>query len=117
MTGIHREARAVAVASVCADRFGKFEIFHDLLFSKQDSIPFIPVARFAALAGIQDTVLFSSCIADDSANRVIERDIAAAKELGVEGTPTILVNQYLVIGNPGADGLDSLVGVALTNRE
>lgn len=41
---------------------------------------------------------FDACLADESPVPSIENDLAAAMELGAQGTPTILVNGVMAYG-------------------
>lgn len=117
MTAIHPQARALAMGSICAAKVGQFESFHDAVFAKQDSLAVLPLSRLAELSGIRDTNLFNSCLKDDSTRLIVEQDIDAGKDLGVRGTPAVLINQYLVMGDPGFGGLDSLITEALAHAQ
>ena len=41
---------------------------------------------------------FDVCLADESPVSSIENDVAAATELGAQGTPTILINGVMAYG-------------------
>jgi protein-disulfide isomerase len=110
---IHRLARPAAVAAECAGRQGTFEAFHDLLFANPESIGNKPWNRFAVEAHVGDTVEFDRCMDSRSATAVVDRDSAAAVALGVQGTPTFLINSLMVIGNPGFEQLNDYVKAAL----
>lgn len=106
---VRRFAHAAAHAAECAARVGRFEPLHDILFAQPDSIGTKPWTRFAYEAGVADTVAFSRCLDDPSVDSIISRDSSTAMALGASGTPTLLVNDLMVVGNPGFDRLDQYV--------
>lgn len=89
----HAHAVPAARASECAAAQGRFEPFHDALFSKQDSIGAIPWTRYAIAAGVEDLRGFDRCAGSAIPVAALERDTADGDRLGVRGTPTILVNE------------------------
>jgi protein-disulfide isomerase len=93
----HPYARSAARASICADRQGRFEAFHDALFT-QDSLNDAIWGRLAETAGIPDRARFDECLVSDESLAQVERDIAAGTRLGITGTPAILVNDALITG-------------------
>lgn len=99
----HPHARPAAHASICADRQGRFEAFHDALFARQDSLGDTEWRRLAAATGVADRAAFERCMESGAALEQVERDVAAGKRLGISGTPAFLVNGALITG--GAPGL------------
>ena len=97
LESIHPEALGAAVAAACAGRQGKFWAFHDVLFGDQAHLDETGLRVHAKDLGI-DLATFDTCRADPSVAQAIRRDEAAAKSLGITGTPTIL------IGRTGPDG-------------
>lgn len=94
----HAHAAAAARASLCAARQGRFERFHDQLFAHQDSLGVIAWSRLARAAGVEEPA-FSGCLESVTAAD-IEADVRAGDQLGVHGTPTLLVNDRLLRGAP-----------------
>jgi protein-disulfide isomerase len=94
----HEFSVAAAIAAECAARSVRFEAMHDLLYAQAESIGKRPWARFAAEAGVSDTVAFSRCVRQRSTIDAIARDTLAATALGVDGTPTFLINDLAVVG-------------------
>jgi protein-disulfide isomerase len=97
---VHPHATEAARASECAARQGRFEAFHDLAFSLQDSIGEIRWTRLAARAGVPDTTALGECLSGDRTADVVSEDVAAGSDLGIRGTPTLLVNDQLLMGAP-----------------
>lgn len=105
----HQFARPAAIAAECTARAHHFEQMHDLLFELQDSLGIASWTHFAQRAGVQDSVAFLACLRDPTVTARIEHDLALGRDLGVMGTPTILVNATEVVGSPPATLLDSLI--------
>lgn len=112
----HPYARNAARASICADRQGRFEPFHDALFARQDSLNDALWARLAEVAGVPDRKRFGECLRSDSSLAQVERDVAAGMRLGISGTPAVMVNDALITdGAPGV--LEEHVARALAASE
>ena len=60
---IHRHAERAAQAAECAGAQGRFPAFVDVLFEQQPSLGVKSWIRYAAEAGIQDTITFGRCAA------------------------------------------------------
>lgn len=99
----HKNAAAAARASICAGAQNRFEALHDQLFAHQDSLGLIPWSVLAARAGVPDGAAFGACMSNPTSPAEITRDMEAGTRLGVQGTPTFLVNERLLRGaTPGA---------------
>jgi protein-disulfide isomerase len=111
----HPYAMAAARASECAAEQGRFREMHDALFSDQGAIGEKPWSGYARAAGVPDSAAFARCLAGDAGAGHIRADVAAGDRLGVSATPTVLVNQYRMVG---AVPLDTLLAyVARASRE
>jgi len=86
---IHPEALPAAKAAVCADVQSKFRVFHDLLFARQSALRETDLAGYAAEVGLERKS-FSHCV-EESAQRIVDRDLEFAKQLGVVATPTFFI--------------------------
>lgn len=95
----HPFAAPAAHASICAERQGRFEAYHDAVFARQDSLHGDIWSTLAADANVPNLQLFSECMKESGPAQRIERDQAAARRLGVNSTPSILVNGTLVTGD------------------
>lgn len=105
----HSHARAAALAAECAGAQGKFNEYHDLLFANQDSLSARTWHGLAESARVPDLVAFDACTTNQALLLSIARDSAEAARLGVEGTPTFLLNDLKYVGNPGFDSLDAYI--------
>lgn len=105
----HRFAMEFAKGATCASRQGRFEKFHDEVFLAQESLADLGAEGFAARAGVADIGSFNACLSDDSVAEAIRRDITAAEEEGVRGTPTIFINGKRLPGVPDSTRLIRIV--------
>lgn len=105
----HEHAADAARASQCAAEQGRFEAYHDALFAHQKSIGQLSWAAFADTAGVADGNAFASCMSSTGTAAAVENDRSAAQRLGVRATPTLLVNNQLVVGAPNEEELVSMI--------
>lgn len=112
----HRHAIEAVRASECAAAQGRFEAFHDAVFAAQDSIGIVPWEHFAALAGIRDMSAFHDCAARTGPVPALARDTLIGRQLGVRGTPTLLINETLLEGAQPLDTLKLYVARVLHRR-
>lgn len=111
LTNIHRHAMAAAIAAECARAQGRFVSYHELLFSKQDSIGRLTWLELARRAGIPDLRRFEECSREGEPSKRIASDVAAGDRLGLYATPTVLLNGLLMSGVPSRATLDSLLKI------
>ena len=117
LTSIHPHAVEAAVASECAAAQQRFEPFHELLYARRDSIGKVPHEEFAARAGVPDAAAFRACMAGSAAKEAVRRDAEAAAGLGLNATPTFIVNGRMIVGAPAPGELEGLVQAALREAE
>ncbi len=95
LTTIHAEAMPAAKAAWAAQQQGKFWGYHDLLFASQDKLGedlYLEIAQKLKL----DLNKFKSD--RDQAETEINKDIALAKKIGIDGTPAIIMNDQYISG-------------------
>jgi protein-disulfide isomerase len=119
LTTIHKNALAAAQAAEAARVQNRFWEMHDLLYENQnlwteDINPRTIFLKFAADLGL-DTGLFARDMDGEQVKLRIEADQDAAAELGVIGTPTILLDGRQLrpeVTNPDGirKGIDYLLG-------
>jgi protein-disulfide isomerase len=87
----HPNARAAAEAAVCAHRQGKFWPFHEALYRNFGRLGRADLVRAAAAVGLN----LAAFTADLDAGRcaaAVDADLAEAKALGLDNTPSLFVN-------------------------
>jgi protein-disulfide isomerase len=90
----NEQAVRAAEAAACADDQGAFWRYHETLFLNQtgpNSFTDDRLKQMAAEMGL-DTAAFNSCLDSGEKRSDVEASIAAAREQGVDSTPTILIN-------------------------
>jgi protein-disulfide isomerase len=117
LTTIHPYALSAARAAECAHEQGRFSAFVDGLFEAQDSLGLKLWEVYAQGAGVPDSERFLRCINSGRDFLRIEAGQTLAAELGVLGTPTIVVNGWLLKGTPTADVLSQMVRDIAEGRE
>jgi protein-disulfide isomerase len=93
---IHKNAPAAAQAAEAARMQNRFWEMHDLLYEnqdlwKEDVNPRTVFLKFASDLGL-DTRRFARDMADRQVHLRIEADQDAATQLGISGTPTIIID-------------------------
>jgi protein-disulfide isomerase len=97
LTSIHPYAMPAALASEAAREQGKFWEMHDKLFANQPALAQTPYETYAKELGL-DLAKFKAAMASDKAKARVQEDAAQAQQLGVNGTPTFIVNGETVVG-------------------
>lgn len=97
------ESQLAARAGFCANEQGRFWDMHDWLFANQSEIQNAGgfgrerLTDMAAGIGL-DAEAFEQCMNDGAMGDKVEADRAYALELGVDSTPSFLVNEQLLKG-------------------
>ena len=96
LTTLHKNALTAAQAAEAARMQSRFWEMHDLLYENQDLWkddinPKSIFVKFAEDLGL-DTARFARDMDDKQVNLRIEADRSAAAELGIDSTPTLLID-------------------------
>lgn len=105
---MHKFAVPAARAAECARLEGKFESMLDELFSKQDSLGLKSWSSYALDIGIRDTSSFAQCTVRPGNVASIEAGRAMGEQLGVKGTPTVIINGWQY-SSPPYDSIAAIV--------
>lgn len=109
---IHPNARAAHRAAEAAGKQGKFFEMHDLLYENAQSWESSSNARsffdsYAKQLNLNiDT--YNTDFASENTNLIINADTAEGKRIGVEGTPTFVINGR-ILSNDERSSLDSFI--------
>ncbi len=114
ITSIHPQAKAAALAAICADQQSRFEAMSKLLYGKKDSLGLISWRDLATRAEVRDLDEFDRCVVGEAAEEILVRDSLDAVELQVIGTPTVLVAGRRINGSVPKDQLKRLLGLKAT---
>ena len=91
----HQQAMPAALASMAAEKQGRFWEYHDALFKNQDKLSESTYMEIAKNLGL-DLKQFSLDMMRPSIRNKIEEDIKDGKKAGISGTPSIFVNGRFV---------------------
>jgi RNA polymerase sigma factor (sigma-70 family) len=109
---VHKEARLAAEAALAADAQGKFWELHDIMLANQDDLSRDALVGYAKQAGL-DTKKLAKALDDHSYTAALEKEIAAAQEVGIHATPSFLINGREVRGARPAAAFRTLIDEAL----
>ena len=110
--GEHKYSFLAARAARCAGEQGKFWEMHDYLFGHQSEWSFAsgaPVKTFEGYArtlGV-DPAKYNACLESDRYADAVTADHMLGEQLGVDSTPTIIINEKR-LSDPGLNDYDSL---------
>jgi protein-disulfide isomerase len=93
----HPNARPAAEASACAAEQGQFWPYHDRLFTDQSRLGEPDLKQHAAALGL-DSTKFNACVDTRKFKSVVDADMRAGEEAGVNGTPAFFINGRMLSG-------------------
>ncbi|MBI4437307.1 MAG: thioredoxin domain-containing protein [Candidatus Omnitrophica bacterium] len=109
------KACQLAKAALCAQRYGKFWEYHDLLFESPKVAKPEELSSFAEKVGITQSD-FSRCLEDSETDKILLLDIEEAHRLGVKSTPTFFFNGKPIEGLPPTPLLHTLLQREIRER-
>src|SRR5258705_6668020 len=108
-------ARPAHEAARCAGAAGKYWPYHDRLFAAQPAFRRADLLAYAGELGL-DREAFARCLDERRFAEDVERDIEQAQALGINSTPTFLINGQRVIGATRIEEIPSIIDRALPER-
>lgn len=112
----HRFAEPAARVVECAGEQGRFEAMHARLYEWQDQLGLKPWGEFAAAANVADGAAFEACIKRTEPLERIMEGRKLADQLGVRGTPTVIINGWQLQRPPDASELEAMVKAILEGK-
>jgi protein-disulfide isomerase len=112
----HEHAYQAARLAECAAQQGRFQQAHVRLYDTGNLGDIVP-ADFGAAVGVEDPAAFVACANNTVAVPRVDQDVAAAKELDVQSTPTVIVNGLRLGTTPDSVRLFELVQSDLQGKE
>jgi RNA polymerase sigma factor (sigma-70 family) len=109
---VHKQAVLAAEASLAADAQGKFWELHDAMIANQDDLSRDAIVGYAQQAGL-DAGKIAKALDQHTFNKALEQEMDAAKEIGVQATPTFLINGQEVRGAVPAESFRQAIDEAL----
>ena len=108
----HDKARPAHEAARCAGESGKFWPYHDRLFAEQPAFDRDELIQYAVDLGLERGA-FVRCLDERRFAAAVEADVAQARALGVNGTPTFLINGRSLVGAHPVETFRSVIDDAL----
>ncbi|MDH5490857.1 MAG: thioredoxin domain-containing protein [Myxococcales bacterium] len=108
----HPHARAAAEAAIevhAQAGDAAFWAFHDRLFAHQDALETADLLRYAGSIEGVDRSALERALSEGRHRARVERDAAAARGAGIDGTPAFVVGSVLVSGAPAFVVLERIV--------
>jgi protein-disulfide isomerase len=112
----HRFASPAARVVECSGIQGKFVAMYDVLFNQQDSFGLKPWNDYAAAAGVPDLEAFGACIKETSLIPRVEAGKQLGTKLQVKGTPTVIINGWMLGRPPNVEELAVMVKAILAGK-
>ncbi|MEO5927946.1 MAG: thioredoxin domain-containing protein [Patescibacteria group bacterium] len=110
---IHQYALGAAIASVCAERQGKFFEYADTLFQNQQYLRRDDLTKYAEELKL-DTNTFNTCLDDPTAKAQVISDRKSGELIGVKFTPSIYINGKLMETLVSPEELRKLINTELS---
>ena len=104
----HDKAGLAAEAALAAGEQGKFWEMHDKLFANQQALDRASLDKYAGELGL-DANKFKAALDAHTFKAAVDKDMALAKELGVQGTPNFFINGRLLSGAQPFDSFKRVV--------
>ena len=105
-----------AVASECAREQGMFWEYHDILFQNSNAVDVSDIKQYAFDMGM-DMDNFNDCFDNLRTLENVQIDYSDAQFAGVQGTPTFIIDDQKITGDPGFYRMKSLIDVYLEVEE
>lgn len=109
---VHSQAVLAAEASLAAEAQGKFWELHDVMIANQDDLSRDAIIGYARQAGL-DVAKMTRALDEHQYQGALAQEMDAAKEIGVQATPTFLINGEEVQGARPADAFKAAIDEAL----
>jgi RNA polymerase sigma factor (sigma-70 family) len=113
---VHAAAEMPAEANYAADAQGKFWEMHDLMAQHPDGLPRDLVEQLAQQAGL-DMAAFDAALTGGTYAAAVDADFQSAKDLGLEGTPSFVINGRRIVGNLPIETLRAAIDDALAHPQ
>lgn len=123
LTQIHKNAMTAHRAAEAANKQGKFWEMYNLLYSQQQTWASASnAARIMEDFALQLSLnidQFKRDLASETVNKIINADIAAGQQLGVNSTPTFFLNGKKLEPSPerSVDAFSKVIDEAIQNRQ
>jgi protein-disulfide isomerase len=112
---MHSEAEPAAEAADCAAEQNAYWKYHDALFSGKYTLGHTAYEQYAADLGL-DTAAFSTCLDENRYKAEVEEDAADAADLGLNGTPSFVINGRILVGAQPFSAFKTIIDQELAGK-
>ena len=112
---MHKDAPAAHLASVAAQKQGKFWQFHDKLFEDQRNLKMDAFRRYAEELGM-DIARFEKDFQNLENQKLVDADKAEAASMQITGTPGFFVNGRFLRGAKPFEDFAKLINEELEKK-
>ena len=109
---VHPDSRTAAIAAEAAGRQGRFWQMHDILAATSKELTAKRLQELAVKAGAVDQARFQLDLADPALAARVDEDLASGLRSGVNGTPTLFINNVRYDDDIAVDELLQAISAA-----
>jgi protein-disulfide isomerase/uncharacterized membrane protein len=109
----HKWARQAAEFASCTQQQGRFWPFVDSVFAHRGRLSEEILDAYVRQSGIADKEAFDQCVRSGLGKEAVAGDIAEAKNLGVQSTPSLFINGRFFSGMP--NDIDAVIQAEIDN--
>lgn len=104
----HEHARKAAEAGRCAGEQNKFWEFQDVLYGTKDPLTVDHMKGLAKSLGLAEDQ-FTQCLDGGRFAAAVDKELADAQEVGVDRTPTFIINGRMATGSIGVERFKQMI--------
>lgn len=108
--GVNRSC-AAAIAFACANQQGLAWEMHDIMFANNQALADEQLYNYAGMVGL-DVESFRSCLKNPKSHELVKADLQQGIELGLQATPTWVINGSKHVGPVAPDVLLAMINAA-----
>jgi protein-disulfide isomerase len=117
LNSIHPAAQIAAEAAVCAGKQNEYWKMSETLFEKQAEWSALGAEAAATLKGYAkelglDTNAFNTCLDSGEAKLDVQSDLMAGQQVGVQGTPSLFINDMEIQASTPITVLETVIAYA-----
>jgi protein-disulfide isomerase len=112
---MHPEAVPAAEAADCAGEQNAYWKYHDALFGRQYGLSREAYVNYATDLGL-DVAAFTTCLDSNRYQDEIQSDASDAAKVGINSTPTFVINGRVVVGAQPLEAFKAVVDEELKNK-
>jgi protein-disulfide isomerase len=110
----HKHAELAAKAMLAAHRQGKFFEYKEVVFAHQNALQRADLLKYAQDVGL-DGQRFTRDLDDSAIDEAVKADIAEARRVTAEGTPTFFINGRKLVGAQPVEAFRKQIDDALAH--